>query len=150
MHAPVMNVQSAAGALEKSPKEVEAMIDSGAIIWAWNLARQDVFATEDGKREIRILTRCVRDLQQQQETSVTEEEAIRLVLGSRLEFAPTFIRGSRLALRLWFCSTDHVVNLCKDGSLQIAPGTSWQRGRGGSPVITWDSAAQFLKTRRMT
>jgi hypothetical protein len=127
-------------ALAEDEGEILNMIDDGRLEWAWNIGRANC-----DRREIRILARCVRDLQREEKSTVTLPEVIKVVLGPE----KPFIWGNAWR-RSWNCDSGHCLNLIADGDLVTLKNTDWRRGPGGSPCITWASAVRFLETRRLS
>jgi hypothetical protein len=117
------------------------MIDSGEIAWAWNIAARDA-----GRAELRILAACLPDhtMPAAATAELPLDSVIRLVYGPK----KPFIWGKDF-YRFWNCDSGHLFNLIADKSLKVLPNTGWRPGRGGSPCVTWNSAVEFLKSRRV-
>jgi len=59
-----------------------------------------------------------------------------------------FIKGTRLQ-NILACSKQLVIDLIEADELTVLPGTKWNRGRNGTPLIQKDSVVRFLKARRL-
>lgn len=121
-------------------ESVDEMIEAGQLCWAWNFARRG-----SRHRLIRVLKASVTAFRQsrRQPDFFGDELALHVVGPAR----PTV---SGIALAACFAvSTDHAVNLVRDGDLKTAPGFPGRRGRDGTARIIWSSAVEFLKRRRI-
>jgi hypothetical protein len=116
---------------------IKELVDSEDLI-AWNIAR----STGD-RRELRILGLSARAWPS---PFAWDEDRVILAL-----YGPVrpFILGTRFH-RAWNCDSGHMINLVQDKILQTVKGTDYGPGRGLTPCITWASAINFLKTRRLS
>ena len=110
---------------------------------AWNVASRN--AT---RRELRVLMKCVRFFKEvggnRPQPKIARAELLDLILPGHNK---PFFTGIELQAIL-NCKGSHVINLIEERSLAVMPGTTWQRGRGGSPVVSRASTVAFLKTRQ--
>jgi hypothetical protein len=115
--------------------------ETGGLAWAWNIA-----SDLSGAREVRVLTRCVEHFST---TGKPLKWSFERVLDEIFAgFDKAFLQGTRVKLML-NCSSTHVINLILAKALKTVPGTSWNTGPAGSPVITRESFVQFLNDRRL-
>src|ERR1051325_3547560 len=147
---PTLTLAGARGSLGVSEDAILRMIEEGDISWSWNIATRG--AT---RRELRLLAACLPAADGGPKPELKLDQVVRLVLGAKRPF----IWGKHF-YRAWNFDSQHLFNLIRDGSLQIlsnhaAPKEAkdeahvgWRRGPGGSPCITWNSAVEFLKTRK--
>lgn len=138
IYRPVVTLAGAMAMLDETEYGVRCRIEDGRLPWVW-----DISASGSAQAELRILTMGVKCLQQDVPLAADDAEALALVYGRE----KPFISGSHFR-RSWTCSEDHVHRLIECGAVRVVEGTGWRRGRGGSPCITWRSAADFLHTRR--
>jgi hypothetical protein len=107
---------------------------------AWNIA-----VDLTGRREWRILGRAARDLKEGRTFRADEDFITRLLYGG----PRPFITGVHF-YAAWNCDSGHGINLINAGVLKTVPGTDFGQGRGCTPCITWQSALNFMKTRRIS
>lgn len=146
---PTLTLAGARGSLGVSEDAILVMIEEGEIPWAWNIARRG--AT---RSELRILAACLPNTEARR-PELKLDQVVRLILGAKRPFV-----WGKDFYRAWNCDSQHVMNLVKEESLQTLPNhvrpdasgnkaeLAWRRGPGGSPCITWNSAVEFIKTRR--
>lgn len=134
------------------------LLGMGALMWRLDLDKAGVMALiEQGQLlnafdiglsarvpEIRVPTVCLSDwLQHGRPIERPWAEVLACILptvGSSI--------GVGEASRLFDCCRGHVMNLLRAGELPLSrPG--WRRGRTGTPAISLDGVAQFLKRRRL-
>ena len=128
-----------AGARARLPgHDVMALIEeTGQLPWAWNIGLGRA-------REIRVLT-------------ATLDHFARTGRGLRWEWRRVveeifrgcdkpFLTGRRVGYIL-NCSRAFMMKLVEADALQPLPGTGWQRGWAGSPLISCDSFVEFLRAR---
>ncbi len=164
---PMVDVAAVRAALGVNEDEVLDLIEDGQLAWAWDISTE---AAE--KAEVRILARCVREYQMFGDKDrlaggnprdITFEEVVQIVFPGH-QTRP-WVWGRELA-RAFNCSSDHVLNLIRGGSLCLLPGhvvpkavprstpnhqpatIGWRRGPGGSPCVALESVLRFLKERR--
>lgn len=137
---PMMDIAGVRGALGVSEHEVLELIEQGSgLSWAW-----DISTRAAQRREVRVLARCVTDLQRDAVTELSFDDVVSIIFGR----SRPFLWGKEI-FRAFNCTSDHVMNLVVEDSLQRLPDTDWRRGPGGSPCVAWASAVQFLKQRRL-
>ena len=123
--------------------EVLALIfDHWCLGPAWNVGSQ--LAT---KRELRVLMECVRFFKtggNRPQPKYSERQLQTLILPPHQK---PFFTGLELQ-QAFNVKSSHLIHLIEEGSLKKMPGTDWRPGRGGSPVISRESAANFLKVRQ--
>jgi len=123
--------------------DILALIEEGRIDHAWNIA-----VHLDTAREIRIwpdsITRALQP-------STCNLQPVRSPVESIMHIATgdkPFARGKILAL-VFNCSRSHIINLVEARQLAMQPGTSYERGPNGTPLITLSSLKHFLTSRRI-
>ncbi len=136
LRLPTLTLAGARGVLGLHERLIKDQVELGRLI-AWDISRKG-----EGRREYRFLAASVRAWGETKEFD--EGEIIRSVYGA----ARPFIFGSWFC-RSWNCDSGHMINLVADGTLALLPRTYYHRGRSGTPVITWSSAAEFLRSRRL-
>ena len=143
LRLPTLTLAGARALLGLHENLIKEQVDLGALV-AWDIARRI-----EGKagsclvrRELRFLSASVRAWPQARAWSQAE-------LAAQL-YGPQkpFIAGS-LRYRAWNCDSGHMINLLTDGALKPLQKTTWGRGRGRTPAITWESAIAFLAHRRV-
>jgi hypothetical protein len=138
-----------AGARDRLPghneDDVLALIEeTGGLTWAWNIGL--IPSRGSAAREIRILTKCIEHfVSTGKGLDWTFEQVLRRVLRG---FNKPFITGTRLQI-IMNCSSTHVINLIVDGALRVVPGTSWNEGPAGSPLVVTESFVRFLEARKI-
>lgn len=142
---PLMSIGAARAVLELDEDEMLDLIDNNLLAWAWHIE-----SAPGGRREIRILAKCVRGFQTTQTDCGLRHASVEEIIGHILaRDKKPFIDGRRLA-SLFVCSGQLVMDLISAGALTVTEGTSWRRGRGGSPVISRESVVRFLQERRIS
>ena len=147
VRTPMLTLAGARGAMGISEDDIRDMISDGELPWAWDISTKGA-----GRTELRILAACVdhaqKDLLSGSGTGVSpvieEADVIRLLYGEERPW----IWGKEFH-RAWNFDRRHLFNLIFDGSLQLLPRTRWRRGPGGSPCVTWNSAVDFLRKRKL-
>jgi hypothetical protein len=133
--------------------ELAPLVESGRISWAINIA-----SAASERAELRFPTICINNCRSWIEGNLTKvpdftaAEIARYLFGSPLasDLCPLtscLIRASAFydALNM---KPSHTYALVADGSLRLARGSTRRRGPGGSAIITWLDAIQFLTTHR--
>ena len=118
--------------------EVLCRLQDGRIAWAWDLG-----CDRSNRQFVRIWRECLNPNSKAQEASF--DQVMRAIYGEPRKY----VEGVSLAGAIWICSTELVVDLCREGSLEVLPGTTWGRGPYGTPLITWASLMHFMKERRI-
>ena|SRR5579862_1274452 len=135
---PLVHVQTAMAALDKSEDQVLAMIESGKLLWAWNIASKSA-----ARRELRIWRASVlASLNDAPQPDSTEEE----VLASLFPH-PAPILTTPQVQRMLSASQCHVYRLIESGALQAL--NKAHGGRLGYVRVTRASVCDFLKLRRV-
>jgi len=140
LRLPVVDLAGARAVTGRHENELKAMVDTGDLLWAWNISRHP----DRDRRELRFLVKELRALDSRSIT-VDDDESIRLLYGRE----KPFILGKHWHTA-WNCDSGHMMNLVDDMVLGVVPGTDHGRGRGRTPCITWPSAVAFLKQRRLS
>lgn len=139
---PTADLRGARAILDLHENEIKCLADAG-VFPCWNIAR--VHPSRAGSRtERRFLTRALRDWAEGKPVTRDEDLIERLLYGKE----KPFILGKHFA-RSWNCDSGTMINLIEDKTLEIVKGTSYGQGRGCTPCITWSSALNFLKNRRI-
>jgi hypothetical protein len=147
VRTPMLTLAGARGALGIGEDDIRDMIESAELPWAWDISTKGA-----GRTELRILAACVEHAQKDllSRTSpvgppeINEADVIRLLYGEERPW----LWGKEFH-RAWNFDRRHLFNLIFDGSLQLLPRTRWRRGPGGSPCVTWNSAVEFLRARKL-
>lgn len=140
--APLCDLKFAQNILAKNEDDICEMIAMGDIAWAWNIG------TGNHRREIRIFTKCVLGCDATNGKCGLAGEAEEKIIAQILAREPhSFIKGKRLRL-LFLCHDTVLTGLLNTGELAVLPGTTWRRGRDGTPLVTKESVVKFLHARR--
>lgn len=128
----------------KTEDEVLAAIESGRLLWAFNIA-----GSAAKSRLVRVLAASVQNMVDGKKLPprpAAEEwqQVVRTIFPTS---APS-IPAKEIALA-WSCSTTHLINLCDQRLLRLAKGTPRHSGPGGSPLVVFESAVEFLRARRV-
>lgn len=140
---PTMSVDAAKGILDCTEDDILAMVEEQGALVAWNIA---IPGAE--RRELRLLTQSVSEYLRDNpdhsdcfHTTICPDYAIQLVLPGHNK---PFVTGLEVQ-RCLNCGSTHVINLVSAKALTtLGP---WRRGPGGSPNISRESFAAFLKSR---
>jgi hypothetical protein len=141
LRLPTLSMTGARSLLGLHENLIKEQTELGALI-AWDISRSGT-----GRREYRFLAASVRAWREAR--TFDEPEIVKLVYGVKPGERPAFLYGSWFC-RCWNCDSGHTINLIEDKVLALVPKTDYSRGRGRTPCITWSSALDFLKTRRLT
>jgi hypothetical protein len=141
LRLPTSDLSGARAILDLHENKIKALADDGTLP-AWNITRDPRGAS--ARTERRFLTRAVRDLAEGRPVTCDEDLIVTLLYGRQRPV----ILGKDFS-RSWNCDSGHVCNLIEDGTLQLAQGTSYGRGRGCTSEITWASALAFMRDRRL-
>jgi len=159
LRLPMVDIAAVRAALGVNEDEVLDLIEDGQLAWAWDISTKGT-----GKAEMRIFARSVSAYQNAQgglrsvANEFTFDEVVHFVFG----LSRPWLWGREIA-RAFNCSSEHVLNLVREGSLKLLPGhmvpngkpfrqdagtLGWRRGPGGSPCVAYESVLRFLKARR--
>lgn len=129
----------------KTEDEVLAAIGDGRLLWAFNIA---------GKKAKRALVRVLavsvyKFVEGRQPPTISEEEQWKQV--QRMIFPTPGLASipAKDIVLAWNTSGTHILNLCDEGLLRLAKGTRRHSGKHGSPQVEYQSAVDFLRTRRV-
>ncbi len=128
----------------KTEDEVLAAIEDGRLLWAFNIAGR-----EAKSRLIRVLAASVSNFVEGNpppQKSEAEEwaDVVRTIYPTSAPSIPT-----KEIAQAWNISGTHILNLCDQKLLRLAKGTPRHSGPGGSPLVQYGSAVEFLKSRRV-
>lgn len=140
LRRPTANLACARAILDLDEIKIKALSDQG-VFPTWNIAR----ATDPASHsERRFLTRALRDFAEGRPITRDQDFIVTLLYGQW----KIGISGKDFC-RAWNCDSGHMINLVRDGTLQLVEGSDYGRGRGRSPEIAWGSAVNFLRERRV-
>jgi hypothetical protein len=139
LRLPTVDLAGARAITGLHENEIKDLCDT-RVLPAWNIA-----VDLESRREWRILGRAARDWADHRPITADDDFITRLLYGP----AKPYILGISF-YAAWNCDSGHGINLINAGILKTLPGTSFDRGRGNTPCITWASAIAFLKNRRIT
>ena len=151
LQLPTVDLAGARAITGRHENELKEMVLTGDLVWVWDISRAFAASTKTDeardKRELRFLVRELRWLG----TTATALANLTLDSVATLLYGPQkpFVLG-RHWHRAWNCDSGHMINLVVDRTLETVAKTTYGRGRGKTPCITWPSAVQFLKTRRLS
>lgn len=144
LHRPLVDINFATALLGRGRKEVMALIETGEILWAWNLN-----LSLEMRPFVRIYAQSIADyLEKRPAPKIDSELQFELITRQIFQGHSKTINGVRLKRALGVGS-DHVHHLWHAGLLRTAPGSRCYRGVGGSPVFELSSAVEFLSKRRL-
>lgn len=138
LRRPLVTVEMARTALDKGEDEILAMIESGKLKFAFNLA-----APNSRRRLVRILSLSLLDAVNATSSQPSAlGDAVRYIMPGSSET----VRASTLA-RATNTSSTHIGGLIEQSCLQkVRPGTFAK----DSPLISRSSAVKFLTLRRIS
>ena len=140
---PLMTLSAVMWRLDRDEDEVLALIDEGALLWAFNVAVPSALKTAP-----RVLAESVGDYLAGRTRPAGDEEAEwQRVAGLIFPAKETIVR-CELA-RALNCGRTHALSLIHLKQFQVARGTRCRPGPGGSPRIITASAAEWLRKRRL-
>lgn len=150
MHAPIpfqirrplLDVPTCSTITDRPTEEILDLIQSGRLRLAFDLAKPGA-----RRRELRVLGRCLAEYMQNTRPAIPETPAS--VRGEIDEIFPALAENLKACtvLRLFNCSSDHVLHLAKKGLITVArPG---RRGADGDLLIQRTSLVEFLVSRRV-
>ena len=138
---PVFHLDTVADLLHVNSAAVMDLIDSGKILFAWNVS-----APRASRREIRILSSAVRDYLESKPSSVaTLGQAVASILTDPGKFpAMAVIKASVFRRRL---RVEHQLmgQLIRAGELKCKSGPR----RPVSAILTWESCSAWLHRRSL-
>ncbi len=118
-------------------------IEDRKLAWAWDIGLGST------RREIRILSKCVRGYQASNGSCGLAEKSEEEITGWILaQDRHPWIEGVRFKFLL-SCENSLINALVDCGELMVMPGSKRQSGPRGSDKIVRASAIQFLKQRRI-
>lgn len=124
--------------------DILSLIEEGFLAYAWNIA-----LSTHAARDPRIFPDCIawyaRTMGKGTYTR-TDDQVLAELLKTNGD--KPFIKGTTVRLIL-NCSSTHLINLVEAKQLALQPGTSYQRGPTGTPLVTVASFRQFLRSRRL-
>ncbi len=140
---PMLDLAGARALLGLHKDRIREQIELGELT-AWDISRGG-----GSRRQYRILGASARLWPKAH--AMPEPELILRVYGPAPEGHLHRVRwlGGCDFSRAWNCDSDHTLNLIRDGVLALVPNTSYGRGQGRTPRITWASAIEFLRARRL-
>lgn len=136
---PVVDVNGVKWALTIDAHEVEDLVDQGSLI-ALNIA-----LSINGRRELRILTRSIEHYRAACAARKLEL-TIEQILALMIPHSKPVIYGTEIDAAL-NCDPVHRQRLIHAEIDLLASTTSWRAGPGGSPTVTREAFAAFLKRR---
>ena len=150
LRCPLVSVATAAVTLGQSHRAVSALIESGQLLYAFNLA-----TSAATKAEVRILSESLANYQHHRPVTLAAAADLSRVLGlifprvatPRAGVVPT-IRAVEAAHQM-AVTTDHIFNLVAAKEIKLVRHTRRSRGRGLSPLIDFPSLTTFLARRRI-
>lgn len=137
---PLVPLTACEAILDRLPEEVCAEIEDGRIAWAWHVESPD-----SDRRCIRVWREClVRRVSGDAQPDYTFDEIVGSILPANREWFTVQELRRRLTV-----SGGHVIHLIDLKLLHVINDSPWHRGVGGSPRVTRQSIAHFLRDRRI-
>jgi hypothetical protein len=136
---PLISIELTALILDKSRTAIVNLIDSGGILFAFDIRTRGA-----SRPMFRIYYLCILQIKNSLPVLADNLES---VISAALPLTRGNPTGSWLS-RVLHCSMDHVTGLADDGFLKRLD--TPRRGKGGSPHYSRQSAADFLRQRRVT
>lgn len=150
MHAPIpfqirrplLDVPTCATITDRPTEEILRLIQSGQLRLAFDLARPGA-----RRRELRVLGRCLAEFMQgTQPAGVETPASVRAEIDGIFPALADNLKACTV-LRLFNCSSDHVLDLARKGLITVArPG---RRGANGDLLLQRASLVEFLVSRRV-
>lgn len=140
LRLPTLSMTGARSLLGLHENLIKEQVDLGSLV-AWDISRRGA-----GRREYRFLAASVRTWGEHK--TYDDAEIIPLLYTLKPGERPAFLFGSWFC-RCWNCDSGHMINLVADKVLSLIPKTDYGRGRGRTPCITWSSAVEFMRERRI-
>jgi len=134
---PMIPIRGAASLLSCDAGKVMQMVESGQLLYAWDLSLDPARAKS---KEIRVLFDCVSDVKMGVGREFTWQDVKNRLLPEDKEH----LAASEI---IWILNVSHphVYNLIKRGELQAT--RKWKRGRDNGARIRTDSFNRFLMRR---
>lgn len=135
----MLPVRGAASVIDKTPDEILALIDTGELLWVFDISLEPERAR---KREIRILPEAIADFADGRKSSLTWAQ----VFGLLVPHGEPVLGGAEIECCL-NCSDLHLSKLAERKLLNRC-----ERGRpvpGGDAKYTRNSLEKFLADRRV-
>lgn len=151
LRTPLVSLEVVRAALRQTTLEVLCLIESGRLPWVFDVA----LAHGGTRRELRVLARCLADLQCGQRTFTGGNDEFPAVLQTIFPMAQPARPGSVPALRADTVARQlcikgtHCLALADSGHFRLTSGTVRRAGPNGSPLVRYDSVCEFLKQRRV-
>jgi hypothetical protein len=138
---PLLRVQTVQDCLDKTRQQVNAMIDSGELLFAFDLS-----ANQKNRTDPRIFTLCVAECTGwKNPAGQTKNYKLHEVL--RMILPPRDVRSTEMR-RIFSCSSDHVYQLAKNFTIARKPTVN--KGPNAFTVFHYVSVENFLERRRIT
>lgn len=136
---PLVSLDFAATVLNVDWNKARALIEDGSLLWAWDIGRNPQ------RPLIRIFARSLADYVERRPApkSIPTLESI---LEEIFPAHGPAITANYISRR---CGVDpeHPANLIRAGKLRLARGTTFKLGRNSSPMVDFNSIAQFFDER---
>ena len=146
---PLMSAEAAQDLLDINRRQLDALVENGAVAWAWNFAVNP--GRKAAKKEIRLLAASVVERAAGPILSIGATrnlgfpEVLSLVLPAQRET----LRGAEL--QRWFSvSADWCRDMRRIGAIKCVAEKLPAKGVNASPHFTRESVVEFIKSRRMT
>jgi hypothetical protein len=136
---PLIGLNGASALLGMTSPELEQLLDLGFLI-GFNIA---VDGTPGARRELRIL---VESIQHYDKTSRSFRIEWPALFRNLTPHDKPILEGTEIKAILT-CDDETITNLIRAGRLQVVCGTTFGRGRNGTPIVTMESYERFLKQR---
>ena len=144
LSSPLVGLEIAAAALNKTTKQVSLMVAHRELGPAWDLSLGN-------RMEVRILAHEVERFQNGEKSQLLNAPSL---VGFIFPDAPIVRLGVIAKMRAaviahrFSVTPAHVLNLVNAGELELAPGAQCRRGPTGSPEIRFTSVNAFLQRAR--
>ena len=144
LRRPLLHASTVEDCLDISPFQLLALIESGALPWAWNLA------AGRSRKEIRVLAHSVveRAIGTAGNIGATRNLKLPEVIGLILPKLRPSLKGTELQ-RLFHIGPDLVRYLSEAKVLSLIPENRPAKGINSSPRFTRVSVVKLLETRRL-
>lgn len=142
--APMVSLAAARDITGLTVDVLQALVEEHKIAWAWDIG------LGSKRKEVRLLTRCVRGIQVTGDTCNLAGEPwanIFRAIASRAGSKP-YLTTRQLCFA-FACEPDLVMDLIAQRQIATLPETEIRRGRNGQALITLESINQFLTSRRL-
>lgn len=135
---PLVPVEAAMVILDRDEDEILHAVETGSLGWAWDIATPGA-----ARMELRIWRESIQALSSAQVDEPIEAEAVIARI-----LPPTDLRSPQVQ-RIFSCSSTHIHALIDAGTFDVVTPPAAESGPRSYSVLSRDSVARFLRSRRV-